>query len=317
VTENIEHRLGRAILLRLESGRPLTILSPAWAGLCGLLVSGGLAWNLHTLVIVVLLLLLVEPLMGGLWEQAITAYRPTASPVSVAEIHEMSAIAEPAVDDPPGQTDTLLALPFARAGSPGDRLLRALAVIVTELQAQRWERTAFLLNLLFALAVASVLGSATLLLAAVILLAARLHWPTGLPALMAEAGYAMLLPWLMGMAALGHVAGRDLTAYRPALLLMLTCTIAYVACLMLARGAGRPALAILDATQVAVLLYLLIRHETPAVWLVGMCLVGQWAMHADFLHGGSGPDYLRRAAVYIALGMIAAALALAPALTGV
>ena len=69
----VEGRLGRALLLRFDAGQPLTALSPAWAALCGLLVSGSMHLDARTLVLSVLLLLLVEPVMGGLWELVVNA----------------------------------------------------------------------------------------------------------------------------------------------------------------------------------------------------------------------------------------------------
>src|SRR5665647_463306 len=64
----VEGRLGRSLLLRFDAGQPLTALSPAWAALCGLFVSGAIRPDARTLVLSVLLLLLVEPMMGSLWE---------------------------------------------------------------------------------------------------------------------------------------------------------------------------------------------------------------------------------------------------------
>jgi hypothetical protein len=301
-------RLGRTMLLRLDAGRPLTALSPAWAALCGLLVSSGLRLDERTVVLSVLLLLLVEPLMGGLWELV-----ANPSPALPAGVGEDALTPAPAT----GGDGVESILPYAQRGSAGHRVLSALARVGARWREQGWQAFAFVINLAFALAVASVLGLALAgIAAAVAVLCARWIWRNNPLAAVWQAVYDLLLPWLMGMAALGQIAEHGLAPHGSGLLLAGIYTVAYLACLALANGVRLPALLALDATQAAVLGILLARQETAAVWLFGLCLVGQLAAHPGLLVGGKATDFLRRAAVYIVLGMIVASIALAPMLAG-
>ena len=291
--------MGRSVLLRLERGRPLTAFSPLWAGLAGLLASGAMGWNTHTLVTSVLFLLLVEPLMGGLWNLALTA-APAPQP------------AAPEGDDSGSGDESAFALPYTRHGSAAHRLLSIFSPGAGE---RYWPLAAFAISLAFALAVASVLGlTLPLLLAAIVVLALRKHWQTGAVALALGAVYSFLLPWLMGVAALGQLTAGGTSMYRPVLLLALLSTVAYAACLALSGGSRLPALLVLDATQVAVFGLLAVQQENAAFWLAGACLIGQMAAHPAFLAGATGASYVRRAALYLALVILVAALALAPAL---
>jgi hypothetical protein len=118
----------------------------------------------------------------------------------------------------------------------------------------------------------------------------------------------------MGMVALGQVAEMGLSVYRFGLALAALYALAYVACLTLADDGQKTALLVLDGVQLAVLALLLNQQQTLAVWLFGLCLVGQLAAHPGILSGGRGSAYLRRAAPYIVVGMLVAAVALAPTL---
>ncbi len=314
---NIERYLGRAMLLRLETGQPITALSPAWAGVCGLLASGSATATGQTLALLVLLLLLVEPLMGGLWDLAVGAPASNRS-ATAAEGEVMPALPETQDRSPETVAPPIWQLlPYARRGSAGDRMMSWLAGGVAAWRQNRWSVVAFAFNLAFALAVASVLGYAVLgVAAAVPALALRVRWRSGPLAVVLSAIYDMLLPWLMGLSVLGGVVEHGLEPFAPVLALAGLYTIAYAACLAIAGGARLPALMALDAAQLAVVALLAARQETLAIWLVGLALIGQLPGHAAFVRGQAGTDYLRRAAVYIILGMVAAAVALAPALAG-
>ena len=208
-------------------------------------------------------------------------------------------------------------LPYARPGSAGYRLTSALADGLAGWRDRGWPAVVFVGSLIVALAVASVLGLVLLGVAlAVIVLVARLHWRAGGMSLLLQAIYDALLPWLMGIAALGQIAERGPAFYRSGLLLAACYLIVYVECLSLVNGVRLPALIVLDGVQVALLGFLIARQEIPAVWLVGLCLVAQLAAHPAFLGGGSATSYVRRSAVYIVLAMLAAAIALAPTLAG-
>jgi len=302
--------LGRAVLLRLDAGHPLTALAPAWAGLCGLLSSGGMQLNQRTLVLSVFVLLLVEPLLGGLWDLLVAARQETSAHGGSAALP-----ADGASGSLPAAPAATVILPFGRPDSPASRLLSVFTGGGRSLGASGWPAIAVLLTLAFALAVASLLGPAPAgVAAALALLLARRVWSTGHPSRLVQALYDMTLPWLIGLAALGTLAEHGLAPYRDVFVILALYSVAYAACLGLAQGVRLPALLALDAAQVAVLALLLARHETLAVWLLGLGLIGQLAAHPALLGGGSGVAYVRRSGVYVVMGMLAAAVALTPAL---
>lgn len=304
--------LGRAVLLRFDAGHPLTALAPAWAGLCGLLSSGGMHLDQRTIVLTALVVLLVEPLLGGLWDLAVAAPRQQAlrqaAHVSGATGDAVAGLSSLVDAQPP-------VLPFGRPDSPASRLLSVLSGGGRGLSTTGWPVVAFLLTLGFALAIASLLGPAPVGVAvAVLLLLVRRRWQTGSLSRLVQALYDLALPWLIGMAALGMLAEHGLAPYRDVFVLVALYAVAYASCLALAERTRLPALLALDAVQIAALALLLVRHETLAVWLLGLALIGQLAGHPALLAGGSGAAYLRRSGIYIVAGMLAAAIALTPAL---
>ena len=292
----VEGRLGRALLLRFDAGQPLTALSPAWAALCGLLFSGGMHLDARTLVLSVLLLLLVEPVMGGLWQLVVNTDAVANQPAQMV-------VAEP---------ELALALPYTRPGSAGYQLAAGITRVLMLWRRHGWDTVAALVTLVFALALGSVLGQALLGVAsAVLILLARLHWRTGMMQRVLQTTYDLALPWLMGMVALGQIAEQGQPMDRWGLALAAIYALAYVACTTLADDNQRPALLVLDGAQLVVLALLLNRQQTLAIWLFGLCMVGQLAAHPDLLAGGRGSAYLRRTAPYIVVGMLTAAIALA------
>ncbi len=296
--DTIVGSLGR-VALRLEAGQPLPALAPVTAALCGALASGAIAWHERTPVMLLLLLLLVEPLMGGLWA---VAFDPRWRADAAGDSNSFQ----------------LPALPYSRPGSAGHRLMSWLSRVVAGWQAGRfatgWLTIAFAAYLAFALAVGVVLGYVVVaVIAGIVVLAARLIWRTGVLVHVLQALYDVSLPWLMGMAAFGQVEGPVLERYWPALLVLALFTLAYAAGAGLLAGSRLLALLFLDAAQVLVVIFLVSRQQTLAAWLVGICLVGQLAFHPPFVAGGSGQDYLRRVAVFVLVAMLATAMAVAPA----
>lgn len=325
--DNRESNLGRALLLRLDAGQPLTALSPAWAALCGLLASGAMRPNVYTLDVTILLLLLVEPLMGGLWALALTPSKrpapPTGSPVgseqdvALPPANELpvAAMLDDKVHAEPSRVRRLL--PFAQAGSAAGRLISGASAVAGGWQRRGWVIVAFLVTLAFALALSAVFGLAMAgVIAAVVVLALRTRLQTGILAWILQAIYDLLLPWLMGMVALEILARQSLAPYGPPLAAALLFTLAYMACLAMVQNHRLPALIVLDAAQLAVLGLLLVQKETLGVWIVGLSLVAQLVFHPWFVKGGDGPGYVRRVAPYIILSMVAAAVALALPATG-
>ncbi len=189
------HSLGRILSWRLEARQPLSALSPLWAALCGLLASGGMGWDTHTLLVLVVLVLLVEPLLGGLWDLAFT---PPAKSTQPPE----SSASEPVA----------LSLPYQRPGSAADRLLARLA----DVPGRGAQPLAFAAVLAFAVAVGAVLNNTLVgVAAAVLVLFLRLLWGRGPLAWVLGGLYHLAIPWLMGMLALGELVERGPELYWP------------------------------------------------------------------------------------------------------
>ncbi len=55
------------IELRIEPAPRLTAFGPGWAAICGAIASGGLAWSIDKLSALVLGVVLVDPLLQGVW----------------------------------------------------------------------------------------------------------------------------------------------------------------------------------------------------------------------------------------------------------
>lgn len=301
--------LGRSILLRVDVGRSLVAMGPAWGGVCGLLSSGGLALDGRSLLAFVLLLLLAEPLMGGLWTLALESW-----PSLVWSRSRRRPLRLPA-------------LPYGQPGALAPRLLRWLESTVGGWQAAWPEASqvllSFVFTLTFYLAIAAVLGVPALLvaLAGLAVLILRTRFRAGLPARFLAGLYDLAVPWLLGMAALGRLAPGSLGVYRLALVAVAVYVLVYTAAqalLPLPSAAPRfvPALLVLDLAQIALLALLVARFQVWAAWLLGLGVIGQLAMHRALLQGGAGSDYVRRIAPYVLLGMVATAMAVAPVAPG-
>jgi hypothetical protein len=260
--------------------------------------------DVFTLDVTILLFLLVEPIMGGLWALALTPSSPS-----------------PAQDEPPpdalDKPSLARALPLLKAGSAADRVIGGLGVLAAGWQRRGWVVVAFLITLAFALALGAVFGVAIAGVgAAVVVLALRTRLRAGMVAWGLQAIYDVLLPWLMGMVALELAADRGLAVYAPPVAAAALFAVVYLACLALLANQGWPALVVLDGAQLAVLGLLLYQKETLGVWIVGLSLVAQLVVHPWFIKGGDGTGYVRRVAPYIILAMLAAAIALALATPG-
>lgn len=63
---------GYSLNLRLSPARPLFSLGPGWAALAGVLAGGGFEWRAAALLPLLALWLLVDPLLGSLWDVVVT-----------------------------------------------------------------------------------------------------------------------------------------------------------------------------------------------------------------------------------------------------
>ena len=180
----------RWIGLELDLRAPRTWFGPSWAFLGGVLSSGRAALGMHSLVLLVLAWLVIEPLLGSLLALAMQVARWRAERRPEVVIPHRWKI------------------PYARPGSPGQRALDALAAWLARC-GQDWlaiegagERGLFLAVVALALSLA-VGGQVALLvaLALLALVAVAAGRPLRAEGQAAVAAGHFLVSWLVGRSA--------------------------------------------------------------------------------------------------------------------
>lgn len=177
----------RWVGLELDLRAPRTWFGPSWALLAGVLSSGAMGLDLRSLVMLAVAWLASEPLLGSL------------SALSVEAARARRACARPPL--PPRH----LSLPYLQPGSPGRRLLDALAAQVARLQ-WNWQATegaaarwALLASITLVLgAVAGAWAGAVLALAVLALLWVAAMRPLRGAEREALAAAHLLVAWLVG-----------------------------------------------------------------------------------------------------------------------
>ncbi len=281
-------------LLRLSAhpGSPPTWSLPLWATVCGAVAAAAGPLTLTSIARLVLALFLVELGWGELW-LALTA-ADWATPLGRWKRWE----------EPPVLSDRPL-LPYARAGSPADRLARWLAQLTS------WGRMVFLpmvgpalgsalVGLLLSLALSAVLGRDFLLLTLGILALAQLvvlaSGGRGGAGSGAGLAFRVGLGWLAG-----HLAFAPLALSSAALAGALS---------LAASGAEDSPQTLRRALWVggylAALLLLIVLHRPLVVPFVAFLALPP--LLTDVAEGPSG--WLRRYGVWLAAAMLIAALTL-------
>ena len=180
-------QVARWVGLQVELQAPRTWFGPSWALLAGILSSGGLGFDLRSLLFVAVAWLVSDPLLGSLAAVALEAAKAR---------HECT---RPPLPAPRWR------LPYVQPGSPGQRLLDALAAWAARAEWQ-WQATEGgawrgLLLAFMALVLGAVAGPGPLaVLALAVLGLARLAAGRPLRAREREglAAAQMLVAWLVG-----------------------------------------------------------------------------------------------------------------------
>jgi len=289
--------VGRWMSFRVRLARPLVWPRAAWAALCGALASGALGLGGPQLLPLVLVLVLVEPVWGTLWELALDTDWAIQGD-------------EPVSDD--GRT--VGALPYTVPGSPSYHLARRLSQGWSRWQTTLWPRTgSAVMGLcgaaILTMALAVVLGWPVVAVSAAALLCVTL-------AFLSTRGKARLWLWPkavvdVGLAWLaGHLALNSLTW--PSVALAVLYTSVCLARLIFATSREQnPRLGLSNALQAAVVVLLVALRRPVLAGAVGLLLVPQWLMQPLIKHGATRRSYLRRTEPLILAAMLAAAAAVA------
>jgi hypothetical protein len=289
--------------LRLQLGQRRLWIGPALASLCGAISSGRISLNSASIVSLILIIFLADPLLGAVWT---TLAGPDGQTATVSPPRD-----EPAWKMPP--------LPYATADSPGDRLSRWINHLSAETRAPA-VAAAIGGKVLFAVGIALVLGLPVAVIVGVALgwalfwtrLAGRPHSPG------ARAVYALGMPWLLGYATFltGSLLPTAvvLPSSAPALLTSRWAIPILPAAAYAVVGWAmwhEDSLAAANITQL-LLVVLLFAVKKPALAVIlAFALIFQMALQPHRLSRGNA-WYLRQSQWFLAVGMISVAVALMP-----
>jgi len=286
---------GRLIGLRMEMSSSSIWLGSAWAALCGAVASGQMGLKAQSLLLLLLVLFLVDPVLGGIWRLGVDTdwFAPFAGGhLSRGEVPSKS-------------------LPYTSPGSPGYRASRWLAGVLA------WWRTDFrphvgaeFLSLILTLAVAIMLVSllgplvALLTLVALVLMAVVLFFrQREAISFSLRAILELGLPWLIGHLAFGSLNWESVA-------LALAYTVAYYACFVLLDGRRRTAMRLLNGSQIVAVALLIIVREPILAGIAGLLLLAQLLLQPFLWRGEAEWWYLQRSQPWLMAEMLTAGLAI-------
>jgi hypothetical protein len=286
---------GRLISLRMEMGSSSAWLGSAWAALCGAVASGQMGLEAQSLLLLLLVLFLVDPVLGGVAGLVFGTdwFAPFAGGhLSRGEIPSKS-------------------LPYTSPGSPGYRASRWLAGVLA------WWRRDFrphvgteFLSLILTLAVAIMLASllgrlvtlltlVALVLMAVVLFSSRRRGAISFPL---RAILELGLPWLIGHLAIGSLNWESVA-------FALAYTVAYYARLVLLDGRRRAATRLLNSSQVVAVALLIAVKEPILAGIAGLLLLPQLLLQSFLWRDEAEWWYWQRSQPWLMAGMLNAVLA--------
>lgn len=282
---------GRLVALEFLPARPLTLLGPAWAVLCGAIASGGLLVKSQSFLFVVLLLLLCDALLGAWRARWLHADWRNAVPHNLA------------------RAQIWLALPDDSAESLPTRIVRFVSRRIRFVRSVIWplidsEIIGMLVAGVLAVCIAIVLGVLPTILTGLALLLAliegQLEIKTGA---ILRAIFEMTLPWLIASSALGTLSWLSFA-------FVAGFTLVYVALLDLSSTRKERRIVLSNLTQLAIIL-LLIATNTPAgAGIVALGLLAQILWQVRFRLDRDGRTYAQHVQSYILVSMLVTAFSL-------
>jgi hypothetical protein len=300
----VDQPVGRITQLRLYPIRPLWSLGPGWAAVSGALAVGGFVLSSETLLKLLLVWLLADPVLGTLWGLS----------VGDASASEQKGIWRRLLTARlPATVPFLRFLPYTQPGSPGRRFAERLGRLRLWWQATLRpeagrEFAALGAALGLALLLGAVLGRNALVL---VLLSIVLSWLVALSQKrdasrdssasrrdIVSLWYALGefgIPWLIGAVIMGRPSW--------AVIALGVCySVTYFGLIQY----GRKFRLIGSSQAIAALLLAGLRHPL-ASGATAILLIPQWGLH---IRAASG-SYLRGAQLFVILSMLIAALAIA------
>ncbi|MEW5961022.1 MAG: hypothetical protein AB1801_25120 [Chloroflexota bacterium] len=284
---------GHTVRFTLSLARPWLSLGPGWAALAGALSTGPRPLSLATWLQLVSLWLLVDPLLGTLWDLLVEQ--------GLWRRVTRAQLPPPAISG--------FSLPYAQAGSPAGRLVICFRRYQVWWQAQYWPESgeavaAAGLGLSLALLLGLFLGPPvfwlTLLAVGLMVWAGQYvieltapgggRWPTLIQ---------FVLPWLMGCLLWSGLSPLGLA-------LAVCLGSVYLGGLRM-MGQHRHADRLFYLGQLAALALLLALRLLPGAASLGVLLVAQWLLRARF---NQPSDLLPRLQPYLVLGMLVAGLSI-------
>jgi hypothetical protein len=281
---------GRWIALEVRSARPLTLLGPAWAALCGVIASGGLNWRGQSILFLLLAVLLCDALLGAwraLWLES--DWR--------AAMKRLSASAVTWLDVSPDTSQS-------RWGRGRERLARWWAYVRQIV----WptinsEVVSLLIAGALALCLAVVLGQAAVALTASAMLLAIFESEIGSPrGAGVRALFEIALPWLIGQSVFGFFSWLSL-------FLIVLFTLVYRALFGLATTRQARWIVWSNLAQLTIVLALVAANAPIAAGVAALGLLAQILWQARYHLDRDGVAYARRVQSYVMVAMLMTALA--------
>jgi hypothetical protein len=282
---------GRLVALDFLPARPLTLLGPAWAALCGALASGGLLSKNQSFLYIVLILLLCDALLGAWRARWLHADWRTALP------HNLS------------RAQIWLALPDDSAESAFTRISRFVSRRIRFVRSVIWplidsEIIGMLIAGTLAICIAVVLGLVPTILTGVALGLALIEGQLDIKVGAAlRAVYELTLPWLIAQSALGSLSWLSI-------IFVLFFTLIYMALLDLSSTRKERRVVLSNLTQLAIVLLLIVTNTPAAAGIVGLGLLAQVLWQTRFRLDRDGRTYAQRVQSYILVAMLVAALSI-------
>jgi hypothetical protein len=251
--------------------------------------------EVQSFLLLLLVLFLIDPVLGGLWELVLST--DWFTPFARGHLSR-------------GEIPSKL-LPYTSPGSPVYRASRWLAGVLA------WWRQDFkpyvgaeflslILTLVMAIMLASLLEPLATLLAlvalvlmAVVFFFSRRRRAISFPL---RAILELGLPWLIGHLAFGSLNWESVA-------FALVYTVAYCACFVLLDGKWRTATRLLNGSQIVAVALLIIAKEPILAGIAGLLLLPQLLLQPFLWRGEAELWYLQRSQPWLMAGMLTVALA--------
>jgi hypothetical protein len=320
----LDQPVGRISQLRLYPIRPLWSLGSGWAAVCSGLAAGGLDLSPETLLKLLLAWLLVDPILGAVWDSGVGSNG--GRPLRQRGIYQR--LLDPRL---PATAPALRLLPYTQVGSPGHRLARHLGRLRRWWQYTLWPKAGYtfatmIAGLGLALLLGAVLGRTIL---ALVLISVTLSWLATLSQQKdsnrgttqrssSRQGMATLwhalgefgVPWLIGATLLGNPS-------RMLILLGICYTITYFGLIRYTEG-----FRLIGSSQAAAALLLAGLRHPLAAGAILISLMPQWGLRlwatdhdqqspGQYDHVAATGTFLRYVQPFVIMSMLLAVLALA------